>query len=188
MDDAKAEAQKRCGENGPPHWRVGGFLLASLCGQNSPRYLQAVEISQCQLRASGRELMTAFGLGHAGPLVAVISKVLPRLRLMFACKVLDAWRVRAPPRQAPTFPPGLANAIVTWLLAAGEAECACATLRRRSGVGRTASPRTASGPSSLATRGVAWGKKWGCGILGSWLGCAKTAVVVKVATTISCAP
>lgn len=117
MDSAEDEDPRKCSEHGRVRWRVGDFLLASLRGQNSARYLQAVEMFQRELRSRGRELAEVSedevdyaladhlldlhetyndtsGLGHAGLLVAAVSKVLPRPRLKVAWKVLDAWRVR----------------------------------------------------------------------------------------------
>lgn len=151
MASAADGGRQTCNERGRVLWRVGDFLLASLRGQNATKYLQALEMFQRELRGRGRELteMTeeevdyaladhlidlheayndASRLGHAGLLVAAVGKVLPRLRLKVSWKVLDAWRVRVPPRQAPTFPPELAFAIVTWFITADEPECACAVL------------------------------------------------------------
>lgn len=70
----------------------------------------------------------ASGHGHTGTLVAAVEKAKPRAHLKVAWRVLDAWRMRAPPRQAPTVPHELAYAEVTYLVMAHEFACACVVL------------------------------------------------------------
>jgi hypothetical protein len=55
------------------------------------------------------------GLSGAAALVASLTKLKPRHKYSISWKVLDVWRTRHPPKQAPSMPRDLAYAVVSWM-------------------------------------------------------------------------
>ena len=118
--------------------QVDDFLLSALKGNTNKRYLIAASAFLDDLAAGGmtvsamseedldyalaehivecfHEFNGAEGIGHAGLLLAAMSKLKPRHKYRVAWRALDVWRQRAPPNQAPAFPQDLAMAVVSWL-------------------------------------------------------------------------
>lgn len=68
------------------------------------------------------------GIGTASLLLAAVGKAWPSRRFRTAWKVLDAWRVRCPPQQAPAMMWEVAMAITAWLVMAKQPRIAFGVL------------------------------------------------------------